>query len=59
MDFVLGCIIFVVLGSVGSWLVWSVVELVVEPIVKVVVRKSGTSYVHWDWHIIVLPRCIR
>ena len=59
MDFVLGCIIFVVLGSVGSWLVWSVVELVVEPIVEAVVRESGVSYVHWDWHIVVLSGCIR
>ena len=63
----LGHIIFIILGSIGSWLVWSIVELVVVPIVEPVivpivepvVRESGTSYVHWDWHIIVLPRCIR
>ena len=59
MDFILGCIIFIVLGSIGSWLVWSIVELVVVPIVEAIVRESGMSYVHWDWCIAVLPGCIR
>jgi hypothetical protein len=54
MYLVLSCIFFIILGSIGSWLAWSIVELV--SIVKVVVRESGVSYVYWDWGVIVLPR---
>ena len=54
VDFILVCIIFVILGSIGSWLAWSVVELVVEPIVKVVVGEFGASCVHQDWHVVLL-----
>ena len=53
MYFVLGHIFFIILGSVGSWLAWSVVELV--PIVKAVVWESRASYVHWDRSVVVLP----
>jgi hypothetical protein len=55
----LGHIIFIILGSIGSWLVWSIAESVVEPIVEAVVGESGVTYVHWDWHIVVLSGCIR
>ena len=51
MDFILSCIIFIILGGIGLWLAW--------PIAEVVVRESGMSYVHWDWHIIILSGCIR
>ena len=55
--FVLSCIFFVILGSISSQLVWPVVELI--PTVEAVVGKSGMSYVHWDWGIVVLSRHIR
>ena len=46
VDFILGCVIFIILGGIGLGLAWSIVELV--PIVKAVVGESGVSYVHWD-----------
>ena len=57
MYLVLSHVFFVVLGSIGSWLVWPIVEPI--PIVETVVGEPGLSYVHWDWGIDVLFRCIR
>jgi hypothetical protein len=55
MDFVLSYVIFIMLNDISSWLVQSIVE----SIIIMIVRESGLSYVHWDWGIIVLSRCIR
>ena len=52
MYLILSCIFFIILGSVGSWLAWSIVELV--SIVETVIWEPRASYVHWDQGVIVL-----
>ena len=56
MYLVLRCVFFIILSGIGSWLVQPIVKPI--PIIEAVVWESGTSYVHWDWGVIVLPRHI-
>ena len=53
MDLILGYVVFIMLNDVSSWLMPTV-----KPIVEAVIREFRTSYVHWNWHVIVLSGCV-
>ena len=56
MDFILSCVVFpIMLDDVSLWLAQSIVG----PVIEAVVGESEVPYVHWDWCVIVLPRCVR